>query len=55
MFDSTFPEPGSLAGLDDAALVTAMAGWVAVESAAAARKLAVIAEFTPRRRSVSRF
>ena len=39
----------SLAELDDAALITGMAGWAAVESAASARRLAMIAEFTTRR------
>ncbi len=42
-------EPGRLAGLSDAELIDTMAGWAAVESAATARKLAVIAEFTARR------
>ena len=49
MFDGILPEPDSVAELDDAALITAMTGWSAVESAAAARRLAMIAEFTTRR------
>lgn len=49
MFDNSLPEPDALTTLDDAGLVSAIAGWVAVESAAAARRLAAIAEFTARR------
>ena len=49
MFDGILPEPDSVAELDDAALITAMTGWSAVESAAAARRLAMMAEFTTRR------
>ena len=40
---------GSLADLDDAALIDALTGWAAAESAAAARRPAVMAEFTTRR------
>ncbi len=49
MFDQSLPGPGSLADLDDAALIDALTGWAAAESAAAARRLAVMAEFTTRR------
>ena len=49
MFDGSLPEAAELASLDDAALVAAAAGWARVESAAAARKLAVMAELFRRR------
>jgi uncharacterized protein DUF222 len=49
MFDGSLPEIGDLAGLEDAALVAAAAGWVRAENAACARKLAVLAELFCRR------
>src|SRR6201999_1088866 len=49
MFDGLLPEVGDLAALDDAALVDAAAGWSRTESAACARKTAVMAELFTRR------
>ncbi len=49
MFDGLLPEVRDLAVLDDAALVNAAGGWAAVENAACARKLAVMAEIFARR------
>lgn len=49
MFDSSLAEPGSLAGVDDAALIEAVSGWAQIESVAAARRLAAIAELVARR------
>ncbi|BBY17979.1 HNH endonuclease signature motif containing protein [Mycolicibacterium litorale] len=49
MFDGSLPEIGDLAALSDAELITASAGWGRVESAAAARKLAAMAEVFRRR------
>ena len=49
VFDSSLPGLDALHGLSAAALVDALTGWAAVESAAAARRLAVLAEFTTRR------
>ncbi|TDY00776.1 uncharacterized protein DUF222, partial [Mycolicibacterium litorale] len=49
MFDGSLPEIGDLAALSDAELITASAGWSRVESAAAARKLAAMAEVFRRR------
>lgn len=49
MFDGSLPEIGDLRALGDAELVTAAGGWARVESAAAARKLAVMAEVFRRR------
>jgi hypothetical protein len=49
MFDGSLPEIGDLAALSDAELVASSAGWGRVESAAAARKLATMAEVFRRR------
>jgi hypothetical protein len=49
MFDKSLPQPGQVAGLSDAALIDAMAGWASLCAAADARRLAAIAEFTTRR------
>ena len=49
MFDWQLPEPASVGGLSDSALVDAMAAGAAAEAAAAGRRLAVIAEFAVRR------
>ncbi|BBZ06489.1 hypothetical protein MDOR_06580 [Mycolicibacterium doricum] len=49
MFDGSLPEVGDLRALGDAELVAAAGGWTRVESAAAARKLAVMAEVFRRR------
>lgn len=51
MFDIDLPEPDDLSGVDERALVAAVAGWGRVEAAAAARRLAVIAELVERRTS----
>lgn len=48
MFDIELPGPDDLSGADDHALVAAVAGWGRVEAAAAARRLAVIAELVER-------
>ena len=49
MFDRSSPEIADLAALSDAELVDAARGWVRVENAAGARKLAVMAEIFARR------
>jgi hypothetical protein len=49
MFDDSLPEVCALPALEDAALVAAASGWAQVEAAAAARKLAVMAELFRRR------
>jgi hypothetical protein len=49
MFDYSLPEIDDLAGLNDAALVDAAAGWARTENAACARKTAVMAELFTRR------
>jgi hypothetical protein len=50
MFDtSSLPDLDALAGVDDAELMTAMAGWARVSAAADARRLATIAELARRR------
>ncbi|WP_157531046.1 DUF222 domain-containing protein, partial [Mycobacterium sp. IS-1496] len=49
MFDGSLPETGDMPALSDAELVAAAAGWGRVESAAAARKLAAMAEVFRRR------
>lgn len=49
MFDMTLSEPPELGSVDDAALVTAITGWAQIEAAAAARRLAAIAELLTRR------
>ncbi len=51
MFDIKLPGPDELSGVDDHTLVAAVAGWERVEAAAAARRLAVIAELVDRRTS----
>jgi hypothetical protein len=48
-FDGLLPEIGDLAGLEDAALVDAAAGWARTENAECARKTAVMAELFARR------
>jgi hypothetical protein len=49
MFDGSLPEPAALSEVDDAVLVGAIAGWARAEAAAAARRLAAIAELVGRR------
>jgi hypothetical protein len=49
MFDGLLPEVADLSALSDAELVEAAGGWVRVENAACARKLAVMAEIFARR------
>ncbi len=49
MFDIDWVDATGVADADDHQLVTAMAGWARVEAAAAAQRLAVIAEYTRRR------
>jgi hypothetical protein len=49
MFDGALPEPAALAGVDDAVLVGAIAGWARVSAAADARRLAAIADLERRR------
>lgn len=49
MFDGSLPEGEALKDADDAPVVTAIAGWARVEAAAAARRLAAIAELVDRR------
>ncbi|WP_197374380.1 HNH endonuclease signature motif containing protein [Mycolicibacterium baixiangningiae] len=52
MFDGSLPEIGGFSALSDAELVAASAGWGRVESAAAARKLAAMAEVFRRRTGI---
>ena len=49
MFDGSLTEIADLASLTDAALVDAAGAWARAESAAGARKLAVMAEIFSRR------
>ncbi len=49
MFDNMLPGPEALADVDDTILVAAISGWARVEAAAAARRLATIAELVARR------
>lgn len=49
MFEDVLPALESLADVDDAALIEAVAGWGRIESAAAARRLDAIAELVARR------
>ena len=49
MFEDELPEISALAGVDDAALVDAITGCARLEAAAAASRLAAIAELTNRR------
>ena len=49
MFDQQLPEPATVVGLPDAALVDTMAQCAAAEAAAAGRRLVIIAEFAARR------
>lgn len=49
MFDQQLPEPATVVGLPDAALVDTMAQCAAAEAAAAGRRLVIIAEFAVRR------
>ncbi|WP_197374313.1 HNH endonuclease signature motif containing protein [Mycolicibacterium baixiangningiae] len=52
MFDGSLPEIAALSTLSDVELVAASAGWGRVESAAAARKLAAMAEVFRRRTGI---
>ncbi|WP_193048178.1 DUF222 domain-containing protein, partial [Mycolicibacterium baixiangningiae] len=52
MFDGSLPEIGAFSALSDAEIVAASAGWGRVESAAAARKLAAMAEVFRRRTGI---
>jgi hypothetical protein len=49
MFDTALPDLETLGDVDDNMLVAAIAGWAQVEAAAAARRLAAIAELVGRR------
>ncbi|HEU4362556.1 MAG TPA: DUF222 domain-containing protein [Mycobacterium sp.] len=49
MFDTLLPGPEALADAADGVLVAAITGWARVEAAAAARRLAAIAELVHRR------
>lgn len=49
MFDTRLPSGAALTSADDATVVTAIAEWARVEAAAAARRLAAIAELVHRR------
>ncbi|WP_157576439.1 DUF222 domain-containing protein, partial [Mycobacterium sp. GA-2829] len=49
MCDGSLPEIGDMRGLSDAALIAAVAGWARTESAAAAHKMAAMAEMFRRR------
>ncbi|MCV7399030.1 DUF222 domain-containing protein [Mycobacterium fragae] len=49
MFDCGLPDLDSLPGVDDSTVVTAITGWDRVEAAAAARRLAAVAELVARR------
>lgn len=49
VFDESLTGPDGLRDADDAAVVKAVAGWARVEAAAAARRLAAIAELADRR------
>ncbi|MGE2716594.1 HNH endonuclease signature motif containing protein, partial [Mycolicibacterium litorale] len=53
MFDGSLPEVADFSALTDAELVAASAGWGRVESAAAARKLAAMAEVFHRRTGIA--
>lgn len=53
MFDDSLTGPEGLRDADDAAVVTAVAGWARVEAAAAARRLAAVAELADRRRATA--
>ncbi len=44
MFDSRWPAMDALTSADDATVVAAITGWARTEAAAAARRLAAIAE-----------
>ena len=48
MFDHSLPEPQEFAGVSDAVLAQAVAGWAAASAAAEARKLAAAAEVARR-------
>ncbi|KUI30609.1 hypothetical protein AU196_13910 [Mycobacterium sp. IS-1742] len=52
MFDGSLPGIAEFAACSDAELVAASAGWARVESAAAARKLAAMAEIFHRRTNI---
>jgi hypothetical protein len=49
VFDESLPGPDALRDADDASVAAAIAGWARVEAAAAARRLAAIAELVRRR------
>jgi hypothetical protein len=49
MFDFRLPDADSLAGADDATVIAAITGCARVETAAAARRLAAVAEMVSRR------
>ncbi|HET9876797.1 MAG TPA: DUF222 domain-containing protein [Mycobacterium sp.] len=49
MFDTGLPDVGELAGADESLVVAAITGWASIEAAAAARRLAAIAELVARR------
>ncbi len=49
MFDTMFPDLDELAGAHESLLVAAVTGWAQIEAAAAARRLAAIAELVARR------
>jgi len=49
MFDGSLAHPADLAGVDEVALIGAIAGWGRAAAAAEAGKLAAIAELERRR------
>ncbi len=49
MFDTVFPDIADLAEAHESAVVAAITGWAQIEAAAAARRLAAVAELTARR------
>ncbi|MGH3561367.1 MAG: DUF222 domain-containing protein [Mycobacterium sp.] len=49
MFDTVVPDLDELAGADDSLVIAAITGWAQIEAAAAARRLAAIAELVTRR------
>ena len=53
VFDESLPGPDALGDVDDGAVVAAIAGWARVEAAAAARRLAAVAELADRRNATA--
>lgn len=53
MFDTALPEPEKLAGTETNMVAVSVTGWARVENAAAARRLATVAELVRRRTEVA--